>query len=134
MAIPTIMRPVMYATQTREVLSGRINIGGSGAVTSLVNLPVLFIARTGAGTYAVTLCKDATSAASAAATAYGVNDWEVRPSLKSAAGTVVTVGVTAEAPTSGTMTLVTRNAAGAATDPASGDVVFLEVCTEKFSV
>lgn len=134
MALPTICKPVMYASQAREVMSGRINIGGTGAVTSVVNMPGIFAVRSSAGVYAITLCRDTTSAATAAATAFGVPDWEVYLTLKSATPTVFTAQVTAEAATSGTMTIRTNNAAGAATDPASGDVIFLEICTEKFSV
>lgn len=124
----------MYASQAREVLSGRINIGGSGAVTSVANMPGIFAVRASAGVYNITLCKNVASATTAAATAIGVNDWEIRPTLKSVTPTVFSVQVTAEAPKSGTMTIRTNNAAGAATDPASGDAIFLEICTEKFSV
>ncbi len=103
----------------REQISGRVTIGGSGAVASQSNLPDIGVARTGAGTYSITFTIPAP-------------DWEFYPGIKSAAGTVVTASLTAESPTAGTATLVTRNAAGTATDPASGDVIFLHFICRKY--
>jgi hypothetical protein len=105
----------------REQISGRITIGAVGVVASTANLPDIAIARTGAGTYSVVF-------------AIPAPDWEFYPGIKSAAGTIATAGLTAESPTLGTATLVTRNAAGAATDPANGDVIFLHFICRKYGV
>lgn len=105
----------------REQISGRITIGAVGAVASTSNLPDVTANRTGAGTYALVF-------------AIPAPDWELGTGIKSAAGTIASAQFTAENATAGTATLVTRNAAGAATDPAVGDVLFIHVICRKYGV
>jgi hypothetical protein len=90
-----------------------LNIGATGAVGSQVfGPPGVTFTRSSAGTY--TLVYPA---------ALGV---ALIPYIAvSAAGTVIDATVTAKSATAGTATIVTRNAAGAATDPANGDIVGL---------
>lgn len=90
-----------------------LNIGATGAVGSQIfGPPGVTFTRTGAGTY--TLVYPA---------ALGLT---LLPYVAvSAAGTVIDGGLTAKSSTAGTATIVFRNAAGAATDPANGDIVGL---------
>jgi hypothetical protein len=88
------------------------NIAGGGAPTvdSDQSDPGTTWARTGAGVYNVTFPPALRG--------------KVHPEiLKTAAPTVFTAHVTALSVTAGTATIRFNNAAGAATDPASGDIV-----------
>lgn len=90
---------------------GRINIGGSGAVTTLDNLPGWTAVKNATGVYDVTFpsCTDA----------------HCVPNVKSAARTVVKAYQKAQSASAGTMQIETTNPAGAATDPASGDFIVI---------
>lgn len=90
------------------------SIGGTGAVGTTVtgSMEGVALTRTGAGTYTVVYPAALVGA--------------IIPYVaKSAAPTVFEVSVTARSLTAGTATIVFANAAGTATDPASGDVVGL---------
>jgi len=90
-----------------------LNIGATGAVGSQIfGPPGVTFTRTGAGTYTLVF---------PAAPGVGLIPYVAI----SAAGTVIDGTITAKSSTAGTATVVFRNAAGAATDPASGDVVGL---------
>lgn len=91
----------------------KVPIGATGAVGTLVKDAPIDVTRDSTGTYSITYPKSA--------------DCEVRVGIMSAAGTVVTANPTACDGTAGTATFVTRNAAGSATDPASGDVLLIFV-------
>lgn len=92
---------------------GRINIGAAGAVTTLDNLPGFTAANGGAGIFNVT-CP----------TGF---DLHVLPGVKSAARTVVAAYLKAQSASAGTFQLETIAPGGAATNPASGDFVTVEV-------
>lgn len=88
-----------------------LNIGATGAVGSQIfGPPGVTFTRTGAGTY--TLVYPASLGMAL-----------IPYVAVSAAGTVIDGTITAKSSTAGTATVVYRNAAGAATDPANGDVV-----------
>jgi hypothetical protein len=90
-----------------------INIGATGAVgTQVVGCAGVTFTRTGAGTYTLVY----PAAVAGALIPYVA---------KSAAPTVFDCSVTARNVTAGTATIVFANAAGAATDPANGDIVGL---------
>ena len=92
-----------------------VNIGATGAPTvAYKDAPCTSVTRTGTGAYTLTFPKGK----------YGI----VAVTLVSPAGTVrnaylLTVGMSGA---TGVSTITTVNAAGAATDPASGDVMYLE--------
>jgi hypothetical protein len=90
-----------------------LNIGATGAVGSQIfGPPGVTFTRTGAGTYTLVYPP-----------ALGLS---LVPFVAvSAAGTVIDGTITAKNAPAGTATVVFRNAAGAATDPANGDIVGL---------
>lgn len=90
-----------------------LNIGAAGAPGSQIfGPPGVTFTRTGAGTYTLVY----PAALGCAVIPYVA---------VSAAGTVIDGGLTAKSAPNGTATVVFRNAAGAATDPANGDIVGL---------
>lgn len=100
------------------IMTASVAIGAAGAVDATITgsrVPAnLVVANTGAGTFSVAYpaCPNCT----------------IVPAIElSAAGTVQQAFLTAKAPTSGTATLTTRNAAGAATNPASGDLISIVI-------
>ena len=110
--------PVRSYQQDRRDYSWNINIGATGAPTLATDAdPGFTIARNSAGNYSLTFPPyPAGGGARLVATIQ-----------QSAAGTVVTAAPTALDMAAGTATLITRNAAGAATDPANGDKLNVEV-------
>lgn len=107
-------KPVFGTELNLTLITSSVAIGAAGAVDSTIAgyrvAPGVTLTRTGAGTYSVVYpaCPNAVLLAFIEL---------------SAAGTVIDAGLTAKSQTAGTATLVTRNAAGAATDPASGDLI-----------
>lgn len=109
------------ADNDRRVGWATVGIGGTGAVdatnASHKLMPGMSISRSSAGTYAVTglpTCKRGST----------LRAWP----LVSAAGTVTGVRCTAFDPTAGTATLISHPATAAtATDPASGDILAIEL-------
>lgn len=95
-----------------------IAIGAAGAVDSTIAgyrvSPEVVVANTGAGTFSITYapCPNCT----------------IHPFIElSPASTVVDAVLTAKSPTAGTATLAVKNAAGANTNPASGDLIGLTI-------
>jgi hypothetical protein len=87
----------------------KIPIGGTGAVGTLVKDSEIDVVRDSAGQYTLTYPKG--------------QDCVPVIATVSAAATIITCAPTAMDATAGTLTVVCRNAAGAATDPASGDIL-----------
>jgi hypothetical protein len=94
------------------IASAMLNIGAAGAVSSVSGAPGVAAANAGAGLFSVTYPPSV--------------DVYIQVTVKSAAATVITGMVTARVPGSGTATVRTNNAAGAATNPASGDEVHIQ--------
>lgn len=109
-------KPSVSTELNHIVTTASVAIGAAGAVDSTITgfrVPAgITVANTGAGTFSVVypICPNVT----------------IKPCIElSAAATVVTAILTAKSPTAGTATLRTNNAAGAATNPASGDLIGL---------
>lgn len=99
-----------------------VDVGGSGAPTinSDASDPGFTWTRTGAGVYNITF----------PACPRG----DIIPKIiKTAAPTVFTAHVTALSVTAGTATIRFNNAAGAATDPASGDIIGAQLEASAYS-
>jgi len=96
----------------------KVPIGATGAVgTYTPDAPDFTVARASAGTYTL---------------GYPTGkDAQIDVSIVSAAGTVVTAQLTAQDATAGSATLVTRAFGGAATDPASGDVLRIRISVKQ---
>lgn len=114
----TNVNPVRSTERELTQLTSSIAIGAAGAVDSTIAgyrvAPGVVVTNTGAGTFSVTFpaCPNAT----------------IKPFVEvSAAATVITAILTAKNPGAGTATLRTNNAAGAATNPASGDLIGLVI-------
>lgn len=86
-----------------------VTIGATGAVGATVIDAPITVTRASAGTYTLTY-------------PYGY-DAVVSPQVVSPASTINGANCTAVSGSAGTATVVTRNAAGAATDPANGDIL-----------
>ena len=105
--------PVRAVQDNACIACLELNIGATGAVgTQIFGPPGVTYTRTGVGTYTVVY---------PAALGVGLIPYVA----KSAASTVVDCVVTAKNGPAGTATLVYGNAAGTATDPASGDIIGL---------
>jgi hypothetical protein len=101
---------LLTANKNSSLNFSKVAIGGTGAVGAITGCPGFSYTRTGTGAYTMVFpaCVDAL----------------ILPSFISAAGpTIFDITVTAMSATAGTATFQTRNAAGAATDPASGDIL-----------
>ena len=110
----TNVNPVRSTERELTQVTSSVAIGAAGAVDSTIAgyrvAPNVVMANTGAGTFSLTYpaCPNATILAFVEL---------------SAAATVVDAGLTAKNPGAGTATVKTYNAAGAATNPASGDLI-----------
>ncbi|MEI9950806.1 MAG: hypothetical protein WDO74_17955 [Pseudomonadota bacterium] len=105
--------PLKSGRRDRIQLHADIPIGGSGVVgTVVVDDPAITAAHGTAGQYTFTYPKAPSGRVLSIV-------------LQSPASTVKTAWVTAFSPTAGTGTIVIGNGGGTATDPASGDVVYL---------
>lgn len=93
-----------------------VDIGASGAPTlsSALSDPNISIVRDGAGTYTVTFPAVPARAFPTIA-------------VVSATPTIISVAITAFAPTTGTLTFETHSEAAVATDPASGDDILIKI-------
>jgi len=92
-----------------------VNIGSTGAPTiAYKDAPCIAVSRTGTGAYTLAFPKGK----------YGI----VKATLISPAGTVRSAYIltTTTSGSAGAATIITVNASGVATDPASGDVMQLE--------
>lgn len=116
------------ATRDQVVFRATIDIGAAGAASFAASSgvakggkddPGITAVLNGTGTYDITYPK-------------GKNAW-FKITLKSAASTVVGAIVTASVPTAGTATIRTLAGvnAAAATNPASGDAIMLEIAVER---
>src|SRR6476659_283400 len=107
-------KPVFCSELNLTMMTASVAIGAAGAVDSTIagyRVPGgITVANTGAGTFSLVypVAPNAT-----------ILVWVEQ----SAAGTVIDAGLTAKSPTAGTAAITTRNAAGAATNPASGDLI-----------
>jgi hypothetical protein len=96
-----------------------ITIGAAGAVSSVSGSPGISAVNAGAGLFTLTYpaCVEAI----------------IDPSVQSAAATVVGAMLTARNVSAGTATIRTNNTAGAATNPASGDVLHVNIYAKTSS-
>lgn len=106
--------PVSALSLNLTLVTSSVAIGAAGAVDSTIAgyrvAPGVVMANTGAGTYSLVypICPNATILVFVES---------------SAAGTVIDASLTAKSPTAGTASITVRNAAGAATNPANGDLI-----------
>lgn len=109
------------AKRDRVVICSEQTIGAAGAVGTLVtDDPGVTVAKNAsAGTYDIAFPK--------------AHRASVYCSVVSPAGTVKTVSVVALSASAGTAQLVTNNAAGAATNPATSDVLLFELLLDMRS-
>ena len=109
-----VQYPLACNNPERVLQSFRLPIGASGAPGTLQSGGAGWaFTRTGAGTYTFTFPKAV--------------DAVFNIQIESNAGTVIDVTLSTISASAGTGGMVTRNAAGAATDPASGDVLHFQV-------
>jgi hypothetical protein len=119
--------PMAAATMDTVRLCANAAIsGGAGAVVATYGDRGVTVVQGAAGTYNVTYPKIPGPATGAAATRF-----QMHVTVQSAALTIASVIVTAGAPTSGTATFKTLNAAGAAANPADGDVLMVQIFASR---
>jgi hypothetical protein len=110
----TSNKPVFGTELDLTIVTSSVAIGAAGAVDSTIAgyrvAPGVTMTNTGAGTFSLV--------------------YPIAPNAtilvfveSSAAGTVIDATLTAKSATAGTASITTRNAAGAATNPASGDLI-----------
>lgn len=112
------VNPMRSPQRELTVSISSVAIGAAGAVDSTIAgyrvSPEVVMANTGAGTFSLTYapCVGCT----------------IQPFVElSAASTVVDAVLTAKSPTAGTATIAVKNAAGANTNPASGDLIGIRI-------
>lgn len=118
-AIRDLNRRFIMGTEPElTLMTASVAIGAAGAVDSTIagyRVPTdLVVTNAGAGLFTVVFPPSPN-----AVFTVGI---EV-----SAAGTVIDAGATAKSATAGTASFTTRNAAGAATNPASGDLIWIVI-------
>lgn len=115
-------RTLRTASKEKYILRAYVVIGSSGAVDTASSImdEGISISNNGTGVYDIVFPSNA-------AMSININ-------VQSSAGTVIGAYITADIPPNGTATIKTVNAAGAATNPASGDALHFLFTGQPFSV
>ena len=105
--------PASAANPDVVIAAVTLNIGGSGAVSSVSGSPGISASNTGTGTFSLTYppCIDAV----------------IQLTLQSASSTVEEIIMTARNASAGTATIQTQVSGGTATNPASGDAIHVTI-------